>query len=161
MYIYIYATPTPENYGQQSYGTENNLSLTFMSSAIMCYRKQTHVDVPGMNQAILWGPDVVQGLSPNFVRIYGGFLSHRGTPLHHPCDGIFHEINPPFWGSPSGLWTPHASRFQTTWTPRLCKPLIPRLRRFFDVTNSLSYHPRKVRHIRWFPARHGGTPTAG
>ena len=34
--------------------------------------------------------------------ICGGFLSHRGTPSHHPfLDGIFHEINhPAIWGTP-------------------------------------------------------------
>ena len=29
----------------------------------------------------------------------GGFQSHGGTPSYHPflIDGIFHEINQPFW----------------------------------------------------------------
>ena len=32
---------------------------------------------------------------------YGGFLSHGGTPSHHPfLDGIFHEINHPAIGVP-------------------------------------------------------------
>ena len=30
------------------------------------------------------------------TQAYGGFLSHRGTPVHPPfLDGIFHEINHP------------------------------------------------------------------
>ena len=33
---------------------------------------------------------------------YGAFLSHRGTPSHHPfIDGMFPEINHPFGGTPS------------------------------------------------------------
>ena len=32
---------------------------------------------------------------------HGGFHGHGGTPSHHPfLNGIFHEINQPFWGSP-------------------------------------------------------------
>ena len=39
---------------------------------------------------------------------HGGFLSHRGTPSHHPfIDGIFHE-KPTIWGVPpfmeSRIW---------------------------------------------------------
>ena len=47
--------------------------------------------------------------------VYGGFLSHRATPFHHPnLSRIFHEINQPFWIlSLSHLWTPqtHCDNF--------------------------------------------------
>ena len=36
----------------------------------------------------------------------GGFHSHRGTPSHHPLkNGIFHDINQPFWIPPMTVET--------------------------------------------------------
>ena len=35
------------------------------------------------------------------TKTYGGVLSHRGTPSHHPFQiGIFHDINHPAIGVP-------------------------------------------------------------
>ena len=40
-------------------------------------------------------------MNANQQHSYGGFLSHRGTPSHHPfLDGIFHETNHPYWDPP-------------------------------------------------------------
>ena len=43
------------------------------------------------------------------LHTFRGFLSHRGTPVHHPLiDGIFHEINHQFCGElPPFLETPY------------------------------------------------------
>ena len=44
----------------------------------------------------------------NGRNINGGFLSHRGTPSHHPnFSGIFPKKNQPFWGTPHSRKPPN------------------------------------------------------
>ena len=63
------------------------------------------------NQTTQWYPENICGdISRDQLtwRTYGGFLSHRGTPSHHPIiDGVFHEINQPFLGYPHDSGNPH------------------------------------------------------
>ena len=41
------------------------------------------------------------------IQPFGGFHSHRGSPKKSPSlDGIFHEINHPFWDFPMAMETP-------------------------------------------------------
>ena len=60
------------------------------------------------------------------LKFYVGFLSHRGTPSHHPfLDGDFPvEINPPAIGVPPWLWKPP---YLSGWTTSIFgwpKPLV-------------------------------------
>ena len=46
-------------------------------------------------------PSIMENFVNSQILGYGGFLSHRGTPSHHPfLGGIFPNKNHPFWGSP-------------------------------------------------------------
>ena len=54
--------------------------------------------------------------NPRKMRLYGGFLSHGGTPFHHPFSNKF-SMNFPY--KPSSYWGIPHSRNQKGWTHRV------------------------------------------
>ena len=76
-------------------------------------------DIETINFLANWLSDF---LKPQNMRLYGGFRSHGGTPLHHPFSNKF-SMNFPY--KPSSYWGIPHSRNQKGWTHRAPCGVLP------------------------------------
>ena len=130
-------------------------------------RLQRYMDILSSAQGLSLkhvGRSLVNKNSDIIRHLYGGFLSHRGTPSHHPfLDGIFPYKPTSYWGTPMTMEIPippipiyisHHIVYKWIIIP-FTSSIYHQQKPHLVVSLSLSY---PTKHTRIYPAIHLGQP---